>query len=114
MNSHLQLKTQHFIKMSILRKIFGLGPKVDVHELLRNGAVLIDVRTPSEFSAGHAKGATNIPLDKINANVSKIKQLKKPVVLCCQSGMRSGQATAILKGAGVQDVYNGGGWHNFA
>lgn len=100
--------------MSIIRKIFGLGPKVDVHELLRNGAALIDVRTPAEFSAGHAKGATNIPLDKIKSKVDKIKQLKKPVVLCCQSGMRSAQATSILKGAGITDAYNGGGWHNFA
>ena len=62
--------------MSIIRKIFGLGPKVDCHELIRNGAVLIDVRTPSEYSAGHAKGSTNIPLDKIKTKVDKIKQLK--------------------------------------
>lgn len=100
--------------MSFLRKIFGLGPKVDYHELIANGAVLIDVRTPAEFSAGHVKGSTNIPLDKIKSKTEKIKQLKKPVVLCCQSGMRSGQATSILKGAGITEVYNGGGWHNFS
>ena len=100
--------------MSIIRKIFGLGPKVDVHELLRNGAVLIDVRTPAEFSSGNAKGSTNIPLDKISAKIDKIKQLKKPVVLCCRSGMRSGQATSILKQAGIIEVYNGGPWNKFA
>lgn len=99
--------------MSLIRKIFGLGPKVDCHELIRNGAVLIDVRTPGEYSAGHVKGSTNIPLDKIKSKADKIKQLKKPVVLCCQSGMRSGQATSILKGAGITEVHNGGGWHNF-
>ena len=100
--------------MGLFRKIFGIGPKVDCHELLKNGAVLIDVRTPSEYSAGHVKGSTNIPLDKIKTKVDKIKQLKKPVVLCCRSGMRSGQATSILKSAGVQEVYNGGAWNNFA
>ena len=100
--------------MSVVRKIFGLGPKVDVHELLRNGAVLIDVRTPAEFSSGNAKGSTNIPLDKISTKIEKIKQLKKPVVLCCRSGMRSGQATSILKGAGITEAYNGGPWNKFA
>ncbi|MBI2280977.1 MAG: rhodanese-like domain-containing protein [Bacteroidetes bacterium] len=100
--------------MSFLRKIFGLGPKVDVHELIRNGATLIDVRTPAEYNSGHAKGSTNIPLDKISTKIEKIKQLKKPVVLCCRSGMRSGQATSILKGAGIKEAYNGGPWNNFA
>lgn len=100
--------------MSFLRKILGLGPKVEVHELLKNGAVLIDVRTPSEYNAGHSKNSTNIPLDKIKSKVTKIKQLKKPIVLCCQSGMRSAQATSILRSAGITDAYNGGRWHNFA
>lgn len=100
--------------MSFLRKLFGMGPKVDCHELLRNGAVLIDVRTPAEYNSGHAKGSTNIPLDKISSKIDKIKQLKKPVVLCCRSGMRSGQATSILRGAGITDAHNGGPWNNFA
>ena len=100
--------------MSIIRKLFGLGPKVNYHELIDNGAVLIDVRTPSEFSMGNAKGSQNIPLDRISGKVKKIKQLNKPVVLCCASGMRSGQATSILKSKGIEEVYNGGSWHKFA
>lgn len=99
--------------MSFLRKIFGLGPKVNHHELIANGAVLIDVRTPSEFSAGHAKGSKNIPLDTIGHKVKKIEQLKKPIVLCCRSGMRSGQATAMLKRHGIE-AYNGGPWNKFS
>ena len=51
--------------MSFLRKIFGLSPKVDYHELIANGAILIDVRTPSEYSNGKPKNSKNIPLDKI-------------------------------------------------
>tara|TARA_R110001592_G_C13184603_1_gene751448 strand:+ start:6675 stop:6974 length:300 start_codon:yes stop_codon:yes gene_type:complete len=99
--------------MSFLRKIFGLGPKVDCHELITNGAVLIDVRTPAEFSAGNAKGSKNIPLDTIESKVKKIEELKKPIVLICRSGMRSGQATAILKRNGIE-AYNGGPWNNFS
>lgn len=100
--------------MNLIRKIFGLGPKVNHHELIANGAVLIDVRTPAEFSAGNAPGSKNIPLDKIDGKVAKIKQIKKPIVLCCRSGMRSGQATSILKRHGIEEVYNGGPWNKFA
>lgn len=100
--------------MSFLRKLLGLGPKVDHHALIANGAVLIDVRTPAEFAVGNAPGSKNIPLDKIGSKVKKIEQLNKPIVLCCRSGMRSGQATALLKRHGIQEVYNGGPWNRFA
>ena len=38
-----------------------------------NGAVIIDVRTPAEFSGGHVKGSINIPLNTISQNIKKIK-----------------------------------------
>jgi len=101
------------IKMSLIRKIFGLGPKVDCHELIANGAILIDVRTPGEYSNGKPKNSTNIPLDKIGGKIKKIEKLNKPVVLCCASGMRSGRATSILKTNGIE-AYNGGAWHKFS
>lgn len=99
--------------MSIIRKILGLGPKVDCHELLDNGAILIDVRTPAEYANGKPKNSKNVPLDKIGSKIENIKKLNKPIVLCCQSGMRSGRATSMLKREGI-DAHNGGGWHNFA
>jgi len=98
--------------MSFLRKLFGLGPKVNYHELIANGAILIDVRTPAEYASGKPKNSKNVPLDKIGSKVENIKTLNKPVVLCCQSGMRSGRATSILKREGIE-AYNGGGWTNF-
>ena len=100
--------------MSIIRKLFGLGPKVDCHELLANGAILIDVRTPGEFAMGKAKGSKNVPLDKIMHQVKQLEKIKKPIVLCCRSGMRSGRATSMLKRHGIQEVYNGGPWNKFA
>jgi len=99
--------------MSILKKIFGIGPKVDCHELITKGAILIDVRSQTEYAQGKPANSKNIPLDKIESKIDKIKKLKKPIVLCCQSGMRSGRATSILKSQGIE-AYNGGGWHNFA
>ncbi|MBL4593174.1 MAG: rhodanese-like domain-containing protein [Flavobacteriales bacterium] len=99
--------------MSLIRKIFGLGPKVNHHELIANGAILIDVRTPREYSNGKPTNSKNIPLDKIGGKIDKIKKLNKPIVLCCASGMRSGRATSMLKSNGI-DAYNGGGWNKFA
>ena len=94
--------------MSILKKIFGIK-STDYNQLMKDGGIVIDVRTPGEFNSGHIKGSINIPLDKIKSKIKKIENLKKPVIFCCASGMRSGQASSITKSRGI-DVYNGGGW----
>lgn len=94
--------------MGFLSKLFGFGPKVDLAELKKNGAIIIDVRNPGEFKNGHIKGSKNIPLQEIR---SKMKGLKKDqvIITCCASGMRSGSAKSILNGAGFE-AHNGGGW----
>jgi phage shock protein E len=84
----------------------------EVKEMLKNGAVIIDVRTPGEFASGHNKGAVNIPLDSIGSKLSEIKKkYKKPVVTVCASGMRSARAASILNANGINAI-NGGGWRN--
>ena len=93
--------------MSILKKIFG-GTSVDFKALVKDGAMIIDVRTPAEFKSGHVKGAVNIPLQSLQANFSKIPK-NKTIITCCASGMRSGSAKSLLKAAGYT-VHNGGGW----
>jgi rhodanese-related sulfurtransferase len=70
---------------------------------------IIDVRTPGEFMGGHVAGSINIPLHEIQNRANEIKALSPPIVLCCASGMRSGQATVYLKSLGV-DCENGGSW----
>lgn len=86
-------------------------PKVDVSKLLREGAVIVDVRTKEEYHAGHIKGSTNIPLDIIKKEIPALKNLNKPVVTVCRSGNRSSIARSILTAAGIQ-AYNGGAWTN--
>jgi rhodanese-related sulfurtransferase len=92
-----------------LKSLLGMGPKVDFSQLKRNGAQIIDVRTPGEFKTGHIQGSINIPLQSLTGSLSKIKK-DKPVITCCASGMRSASAKNILKSAGFLEVHNGGGW----
>ena len=70
---------------------------------------IIDVRSPEEFAGGHVAGSINIPLQEVPTRVSEISTMAKPIVLCCLSGGRSGQATAYLQQQGVE-CSNGGGW----
>ncbi len=91
-----------------LKKLFG-GTSVDYKELVKNGAQIIDVRTPAEFKNGHLKNSKNIPLQNLTQELGKIDK-NKPVITCCASGMRSASAKNILKNNGFTEVYNGGGW----
>ena len=76
---------------------------------MENNVTIVDVRTPGEFMGGHVAGSINIPLQEIQSRLDEIKALPQPIILCCASGNRSGQATAFLKSYGV-DCSNGGSW----
>lgn len=95
--------------IQLIKNILGIGPRVDLKELVQNGAQIIDVRTKGEFQGGHIKGSVNIPLQNLSDSLSKIKK-DKPVITCCASGMRSASAKSILKSKGFSEVHNGGGW----
>ena len=66
-------------------------------------AQFIDVRTPEEYSGGHAARAENIPLDTLTASFDKLEK-NEPVYIICQTGNRSKKAAEILKGAGFNNV----------
>jgi rhodanese-related sulfurtransferase len=92
-----------------LKKIFGLGPKVDFADLVKQGAIILDVRSPGEYRQGHIKGSLNTPLNDISNHITKLKK-DSTIITCCASGMRSASAKSILKSNGFTQVYNGGGW----
>ena len=80
-------------------------------EIINNpSATIVDVRTEEEFAMGHVASSINIPLDTVPDKVEEFKNMSKPLILCCASGNRSGQATMFLLQDGVEDVHNGGGW----
>lgn len=90
------------------RRISGVpevGALEAVQLLNRKDAVLIDVREPAEFSAGHAPGARNIPLAQLGTRIGELEKFKnRPAVVICQSGSRSHAATALLRKAGFGEV----------
>ncbi len=94
--------------LGFLKKLFG-GTSVNYKELVSNGAIIVDVRSASEYKAGHIPGSKNFPLDTIRTKLTEIKKTNKPVITVCRSGARSGMAKGILKSSGIE-VYNGGPW----
>ena len=93
-----------------IKKIFGLK-STDYAQLVKEGAVIIDVRTVGEFSYGHINGSINIPIDKLVHKISRLKSKNNPIITCCASGARSASAKSILQSHGFTNVYNGGAWH---
>ncbi|MBZ4190774.1 MULTISPECIES: rhodanese-like domain-containing protein [Bacteroidota] len=97
--------------MGFFSALFGSTDNSQLTEAIKNGAFLVDVRTPSEFAGGSVKGAVNIPLDKLPEQLSKFIA-RKNIVVFCRSGNRSGQAKNILEQNGFEQVINGGTWQN--
>ncbi len=71
----------------------------------KKDAQFIDVRTVEEYAGGHAVGAKNLPLDKLDAELTKLDK-DKPVYVICQTGRRSQKGSEILQKAGFKDIYN--------
>lgn len=80
-----------------------------IQEFLANGAKVVDVRTPEEFAGGHVAGSVNIPLHMVPMQIEELRNMG-PMVLCCASGGRSGQAEMFLRQNGIDHCINGGPW----
>lgn len=97
--------------INTIKKLFGMGgPTVDLADLAKQGAIILDVRSKSEYASGHIKGSINISVDQLGKNLSQLKDKNKPIITCCASGMRSASAKSLLKSNGYTNVHNGGGW----
>lgn len=83
---------------------------MDIEKLItENLGTIVDVRTYEEFMGGNVAGSINIPLNEIPPRIEYLKALKAPLILCCASGGRSGQAHNYLSQFGIE-CYNGGSW----
>ncbi len=80
-----------------------------VKEWIDNGALIVDVRTPEEFAAGHYKNSINIPLGELESKIDLFGNKENHIVVYCRTGNRSGKAKDILEKNGYKNVINGGG-----
>ncbi len=77
----------------------------EAREREQQGAQLVDVREIYEYTGGHAQGAKNIPLSNLPAQINEISR-DVPVLLICQSGVRSKNAQNFLKQQKITNVIN--------
>jgi rhodanese-related sulfurtransferase len=77
-------------------------------QLLNQGkSVVLDIRSPDEFAAGHIRDARHIPLKELKSRISELDKFKsKSVIVVCSSGSQSARAASVLKGAGFNEVYS--------
>src|SRR5690349_3421901 len=97
--------------MGLFSAFFDKTDNKKLSDTIKDGAFLVDVRTPAEFLEGSAKGATNIPLSSVPKQLEKFKG-KKNIIVFCRSGNRSAEAKRILEQNGFHNVINGGTWQN--
>lgn len=76
---------------------------------IANGAIILDVRTETEYNTGHIEGSVNISLGTIRERYTELDP-GKTYITCCSHGLRSVKAENILKQKGFKNVYNGGAW----
>jgi rhodanese-related sulfurtransferase len=95
------------------------GPSTPAAELqkLAATAVVLDVRNPDEWNAGHLDRSTLIPLPELEARLAEVDALvggdkAKPVIVVCRSGGRAGKAKTLLEARGYTHVVNGGAWQS--
>lgn len=82
-----------------------------IPQLMKEGAQLVDVRSPAEFASGHVPGSVNIPLNEIDQGAARLDK-QRWVIVYCASGTRSAVARRQLLGRGFERVLNAGTWRN--
>lgn len=88
----------------------GLSPSAAVQLINRQRAVVVDVCEATEFAAGHIVGSKNLPFGELESKLTgMVKNKALPLILVCQSGVRSGKAIAIAQKLGYEQAQSLGG-----
>ncbi|MEW5592893.1 rhodanese-like domain-containing protein [Peribacillus frigoritolerans] len=94
---------QRFVSVKGIKNINAAELKTVLNN--KGNKQLIDVRTPNEYRGNHIKDFKNIPLNELGKRVQELSK-DKEVVVICQSGMRSSNASKALKKLGFKEVTN--------
>ncbi len=84
----------------------------DTESLETDGPIILDVRTPMEFSMGAYPGAINVGLDTLQSWAQTVEDKTRKIIVYCASGARSSYGMRILMQQGFTNVENGGGLHD--
>ena len=92
----------------ILSKLSNCQPGDKCWQLIEQGAMIIDVRSPQEFAGGHLPNAINVPLDTLSSWVERINNSQQIFLLYCGAGIRAQKGCDILNASGLPSVVNAG------
>ncbi len=94
--------------MPILQRGGSRVSLLQATQMLNQGkSVVLDIRSPDEFAAGHIRDARHIPLKELKSRISELDKFKsKSVIVVCSSGNQSARAAGQLKSAGFGEVYS--------
>jgi len=85
----------------------GVSPLQATLMINREDAIVVDVREPHEYAAGHVPNARHIPVGQFDKRLAELDRFKgKPVIVVCHSGNRSSAACNALEKGGFEKVYN--------
>ncbi|MGA3126275.1 MAG: rhodanese-like domain-containing protein [Candidatus Korobacteraceae bacterium] len=111
MNWTIALVIAIALAVIVVPSLVGRISLEDAHEHLKNGALVIDVRSPGEFNAAHLPNAINVPLGEIESALPRrVRDKNQALLMYCHSGMRSGMAKKKLKRLGYTNVFNLGSY----
>lgn len=97
----MRLKTKRGLIMS--NTLMTLQELYETHDKLEKNDIILDVRRPDEFEAGHIPGAKNIPLDQVVEKAQELKQYNK-IYIHCKRGGRAKNAYELLGGSGLNNL----------
>ncbi len=91
----------------MLLRTIGKVSSAQAHAMVDGGALLLDVRTPSEFASAHVAGAVNIPVQELDGRLEELgDDPQRTIVVYCRSGVRSARAKRLLGAEGFSDVHD--------
>lgn len=89
----------------------GQVSRKEAVEYVKRGAIIVDVRTAAEYERGHLSQAYNMPVDEVAALLPKrVRDRDRPILVHCQSGIRSKKAKDMLTGIGYTNVHDMGSY----
>jgi phage shock protein E len=98
------------ITFMVMRRSGQVSTK-EAADYLRQGAMVVDVRTPHEFNSGHLSQAFNIPLDDLEGLLpERVKDKNRIILVHCRTGMRSRKAKERLRQIGYKNVFDMGSY----